>query len=813
MGVVFCLMEFPTICVLVSFTLLHCCLLINLQIAILLGIASFGVGGNETDQQALLEFKAKISSDQLGVMHLWNNSVHFCHWPGITCMLNLQNNSFSREIPQDVGRLRRLQELKLSNNSIVGEIPSNISGCSKLRVIKLSNNQLVGEIPVVIGSLSNLKVVIFIPQQFKRLSSAIPETLDHLANLTFFSVAEYELSGLVPSSLFTLSNLKVLDIGSNRIEGTLPWDLRFTIPSLEVLAVSNNQLSGSLSASISNSSNLIQLEVVLNTFTGNLPSFDKLEKLQWFAIAGNLLGSRRADDFNFLCTLTNATGLQVLLFFPTIIPECISNLSHSPYNRNAPEATSIRCKKKFSVRKCLISLDLSNNNLSGSIPPELLAGLSSLSIALDLSSNHLTGVLPTEVGNLKVLGALDVSRNMLSGVLPSTLGSCIRLEELVLGGNFFRGSIPNSLSLLRGLVVLELSHNNLSGAAPTEGIFRNSSATFIQGNSKLCGGSPDFHLPKYKISSRSRTSLPEIITVIVSGIIGEEKKAAYSELFGKFTFTVILPKHLKAADRFSSANLVGAGSFGSTLTACSSVDYQGNDFKSLGYEFMVHGSLEDWLHASVGTNIAEEAPKKLEFSQRLNVAVDVACALDYFHHHCETLIVHCDLKPNNILFDDEMVGNVGDFGLAKFMSADMQNYSTSLSSLLRGTIGYIAPEYGLGKKVSSCSDVYSNGILLLEMFTGKRPTDDMFKEDLNLRNYVKQALPERVAEITDPILLQEIVNQSKQRVERFLQCLISIFGIGVTCSAKSPSERMNMTNVTAELCSVGDKLLPTRLPH
>ena len=133
-------------------------------------------------------------------------------------------------------------------------------------------------------------------------------------------------------------------------------------------------------------------------------------------------------------------------------------------------------------------------------------------------------------------------------------------------------------------------------------------------------------------------------------------------------------------------------------------------------------------------------------------------------------------------------------------------------------------EYGLGNKVSTYSDVYSYGILLLEMFTGKRPTDKMFKEDLNLHNYVKLALPERVDEITDPILLQEIVrgetvtnnissNQTNQRVERFLQCLISIFNIGVTCSAKSPRKRMNMTNVTAELCSIRDKILPTRLPH
>ncbi|WRX12086.1 Protein kinase domain - like 10 [Theobroma cacao] len=90
-------------------------------------------------------------------------------------------------------------------------------------------------------------------------------------------------------------------------------------------------------------------------------------------------------------------------------------------------------------------------------------------------------------------------------------------------------------------------------------------------------------------------------------------------------------------------------------------------------------------------NEADKAPKELKFSQRLNITVDVACALQYLHHHCETSIVHCDLKLSNILLDDKMIGHVGDFGLTNIMSTDLQSYSTSLSSSLKGTIGYVAP--------------------------------------------------------------------------------------------------------------------------
>ncbi|XVF28429.1 hypothetical protein REPUB_Repub15cG0028600 [Reevesia pubescens] len=377
--------------------------------------------------------------------------------------------------------------------------------------------------------------------------------------------------------------------------------------------------------------------------------------------------------------------------------------------------------------------------------------------------------------------------------------------------------------------------------------------------------------------SRSTTNSTKLIIAIVSGILGvtfilsllvlslfrkKRKQPTTSSYLENSLLQLSYQSILKATNGFSSANLVGVGGFGfvykgilektryvvavkvlnllsreasksfisecealrnvrhrnlvKILTSCcSSVDYQGNDFKALVYEFIVHGSLEHWLRPFVGMNEAEEAPKKLELSERLNIAIDVACALEYLHHHCETSIIHCDLKQSNILLDDEMVAHVGDFGLAKFMSADMQNYSTSLasSSGLKGTIGYVA----LGNyTLPFIPSIY--GILLLEMFTGKGPTDEMFEEDLNLRNYVKLALPEKVAEITDPILLQEIFrgetvtsntsDQSKHGEERFLQCLISVLNIGVTCSAKSPGKRMNMTNVTAELCSIKYKLLP-----
>ena len=108
---------------------------------------------------------------------------------------------------------------------------------------------------------------------------------------------------------------------------------------------------------------------------------------------------------------------------------------------------------------------------------------------------------------------------------------------------------------------------------------------------------------------------------------------------------------------------------------------------------MVNGSLEQWLHPTPTTEEPSAPPRKLSLLQRLNIAIDVAFALDYLHHQCKTPIVHCDLKPSNVLLDAEMTGHVADFGIAKFLPETVtgvpENQSSSIG--IRGTIGYAAP--------------------------------------------------------------------------------------------------------------------------
>ncbi|TYH74833.1 hypothetical protein ES332_D05G430700v1, partial [Gossypium tomentosum] len=967
--------------------------------------------GNDTDQEALLQFKAKITGDQLKVMTSWNNTIHFCQWWGVTCgrkhrrvtklelqflklsgslspyignlsflkELNLEENSFYNEIPQELGHLKRVETLDLANNSISGEIPSNLSACSKLADLDLRGNQLTGEIPASLGLLSNLKYLSLynnslrgsIPPSLGNLSSLevlaltingltgiIPENLGQLANLSYFLVAGNSISGIVPAALFNLSNIRVFDIGGNKIQGTLHSNFAATMPYVEVFSISGNQISGQIPVSLSNASNLNELQLYDNRLRGNVPSLEKLDKLSSFLLATNHLGHGREGDLNFLCTLVNSTKLELVYIdgnnFGGEFPECIRNFSstllHLVIDENKilgriPDgignlinlevlATSnnqlsgsipfdigrLQNLRKFSaygnflfgtiphsIGNCqnLLEIYLSNNNLSGAIPPEVL-GIPSMSIALDLSSNYLTSELPVAVENLKHLGEFYVSQNRLSGSLPNSLGKCASLEYLYLDGNLFGGPIPSSLSSLRGLVELDVSGNNLSGGIPeflvtfgelkylnlsfndfdgvipSEGVFKNASATFVEGNNKLCGGNPELHLSRCNSKTSSNTALRVKIAIVVV-ILGvafvfsfflivwfrkKKKQQPTTTCVENSLLQLSYQSIRRATNGFSTQNLVGFGSFGvvykgiheesgaviaikvlnllnrgasrsflaecealkntrhrnlvKVLTAVSGFDYQGNNFKALVYEFMEKGSLEDWLHPSVDMN-EQETVRNLNFFQRVSVAIDVAHALDYLHHRCETPIIHCDLKPSNILLNEEMVAHISDFGLAKLLSTDGVSYSANQSSSLgfRGTIGYAPPEYGMGSELSTKGDVYSYGILLLEMFTGKRPTDERFKESLSLHNFVKSTLPERITEIIDPILLQQRVtrgttanitrNRNILGNGRHLQCLISILKIGLICSSESPSERMDMNDVVAKLCSIRDKLHPTRL--
>ncbi|PHT82906.1 hypothetical protein T459_11349 [Capsicum annuum] len=201
---------------------------------------------------------------------------------------------------------------------------------------------------------------------------------------------------------------------------------------------------------------------------------------------------------------------------------------------------------------------------------------------------------------------------------------------------------------------------------------------------------------------------------------------------------------------------------------------------------MPNGSLEKYLYSH---------NYFLDTKQRLSIMIDVACALEYLHHGCLLPVIHCDVKPSNVLLDEDMVAHLSDFGISKLLGEDKGDLYTKTLA----TLGYIAPEYGLDGLVSTKCDVYSYGVMLLETFTRRKPNE--FDGDFSLKQWVSYSLPEAVMDIVDVNLVTPQGNQKE------IDVVASIMKVALDCCAESPARRTNMKYVVGMLQKIKIQLL------
>ncbi|XP_015160749.1 probable LRR receptor-like serine/threonine-protein kinase At3g47570, partial [Solanum tuberosum] len=297
---------------------------------------------------------------------------------------------------------------------------------------------------------------------------------------------------------------------------------------------------------------------------------------------------------------------------------------------------------------------------------------------LNLSANNMVGSLPPEIGNLKAAILIDLSMNQFSNGIPIEIRGLLNLEVFSLSHNKLQGSIPDSMSNM-----IALCGSSKFGVPP-------------------CPTSSKHWVVLFLVLGIALVFVPiTLVFVWIRYRRGKRSPQRADSLSIATTERISYYELLQATDSLSESNLIGSGSFGSVykgilrsgthiavkvfnlqleaafksfdiecevlrslchrnlvkvIISCSNLN-----FKALVLEYMPNGNLDKYLYSH---------NYFLDIRQRLSIMIDVACALEYLHHGCSFPIIHCDLKPSNILLDEDMVAHLSDFGISKLLGED-----------------------------------------------------------------------------------------------------------------------------------------------
>ncbi|GER51710.1 leucine-rich receptor-like protein kinase family protein [Striga asiatica] len=770
--------------------------------------------------------------------------------------LSVQINHLSGSIPQSIFNISTLKELYLSFNLFSGTLPlSPDLSLSNLESLFLSRNELTGEIPISITNASNLQQLHL---QGNSFTGFIPNfgSLRLLRGLYFWgnSLSGAESPNHQLQFISSLANCRFLEqlaIYENPLNGILPDSIGNLSKSLTTIWAESSNINGIIPSTIGNLTGLRLIDLSGNAITGIIPpTVGKLSKLQLLDLHDNQLSGLIPRD---ICGLSNIGDLYLYennLTGP--IPECLGDLRSLREIYLGSNQLNSSIPLGFWNLRDLLFLDLSSNHLSGQVSFEI-SSLKQLNV-LDLSHNRFSGEIPGLIDGCQSLTILNLSDNRFERSIPPSMGNIRALRDLDLSNNNLSGLIPESLQGLETLEYFNVSYNELEGMIPTGGPFVNFSAQSFLHNSALCGDQR-FEVPpciennsirksrRKKVERLLKYSLPPfflaiIITIVMLVVLVRRQKrkrgpsSTTNVSLGVIIWRRISYRELeRGTDGFSETNMLGNGSFGSVYkgvlsdglnvavkvfnsqlerairsfdTECeilSSIRHRNlvqiigccsnTEFKALVLEYMPNGSLEKWLYSENSC---------LDLMRRLQIAIDVASALEYLHHGHTFTVVHCDIKPSNVLLDEDMVAHLADFGIAKLFD----DGETMVHTKTLATIGYAAPEYGSEGKVTTSADVYSFGILLLEMFTRKKPTDAIFNEEISLKEWVCEALRQNaVAEVVVPDLLAS----GDQHLSATEECVSSILHLAMKCLPVLPDERIDMIEAAAALQRIKAKIL------
>ncbi|XP_010264363.1 PREDICTED: leucine-rich repeat receptor-like protein kinase TDR isoform X1 [Nelumbo nucifera] len=710
--------------------------------------------------------------------------------------LFLFRNRFDGPIPATYSELRALKVLDLSDNRLSGQIAEGLSSLKEMSLLSLMNNDLTGEIPAGIGELPNLESLLLWNNS---LTGNLPQNLGSNAKLQKLDVSSNSLTGPIPPSLCLGNRLARLILFSNRFDSELPPSLS-NCTSLWRFRIEDNRLSGAIPLGFGLLPNLTYMDLSKNNFTGEIPrDLGKSVNLEYLNISENSFNSPLPDN------IWSAPNLQIF------------SASFSKLTGKIPDF--IGCRS-------LYKLEMEGNSLNGSIPWDIDHCEKLLS--LNLRQNLLTGIIPWELSTLPSITDVDLSRNFLTGTIPSNFDNCSTLESFNVSFNLLTGPIPSSGT-----------------------IFPNLHPSSFFGNEGLCGGVVEkpcasdrmttddarFHEQPKKTAGAIVWIMAAAFAIGLFVLIAGSRcfHANYDRRFvddqkaGPWKLTAFQRLSFTADDVLEclsmSDKIIGMGSTGTVYKAempggeiiavkklwgthkdtvrrrrgvLAEVDVLGNvrhrnivrllgccsnnETTLLLYEYMPNGSLDDLLHGrNKGENLIAD------WVTRYKIALGVAQGICYLHHDCDPVIVHRDVKPSNILLDAEMEARVADFGVAKLIQTDES------MSVIAGSYGYIAPEYAYTLQVDEKSDIYSFGVVLMEILSGRRSVDAEFGDGNSIVDWVRSKIKSKdgVTEILDKNAGASCASVSEE--------MMLVLRIALLCTSRNPADRPSMRDVVSML--------------
>lgn len=761
--------------------------------------------------------------------------------------LDLSKNNFTGDIQEILGKFEQIRFLVLHRNSYTGGITtSGILKLPRISRLDLSYNNFSGPLPVEITAMPTLNFLILAYNQF---SGNMPPEFGNLSRLQVLDLSFNRLTGSMPPTLGKLSSLLWLMLANNSLTGEIPPELG-NCSSLLWLNLANNQLTGKIPPELSNIG-----RDASPTFKTNIRESNRI-----IAGSGECLAMRRwipADypPFSFVYTILTRKSCRsiwdLLLQGHGLFPMCtagssVRTVQTSGYVQLSGNLLSGEVPPDIGKMQSFSLLHLGANQLSGKLPPQI--GKMPL-VVLNISRNKFSGEIPMEIGFIKCLQNLDLSFNNFSGTFPVSLDNLTELSKFNISYNqFISGVIPATGQLATfdkysylgdpHLDLPKFIDNSTDEAPKSEGgklrrptklaaflIFLALALAFlifafisllVCSLVKSPSESPGYLLEESKyrhdFGSSSSSSSPWLSDTVK--VIRLDKTA--------FTHADIL----KATGNFSEERIIGKGGFGTVYrgvlpdgreVAVKKLQREGiegerefraemevlsgNGFgwphpnlvtlygwcldgseKILVYEYMEGGSLEDLVSDRM----------RLTWWRRIDAAIDVACALVFLHHECFPAIVHRDVKASNVLLDKDGKARVTDFGLARVVDAGDSHVST----VVAGTIGYVAPEYGQTWRATTKGDVYSFGVLAMELATGRRAVDGgeecLVEWARRVMGIGRHGLSRSIIPV---VLLGSGLAEGAEEMCELLR-------IGVNCTAESPHARPNMKEVLAMLVKI-----------